>query len=139
MPKAQAGSQVEVHYTGSLNDGTVFDSSKDRDPLSFTVGTGAVIPGFEKAIVGMDEGETKTVTFSPEEGYGDHMEHLVIEVNKTELPPEIAVGSVLQAEIQGQQMFFNVMQIEEEKVTLDGNHPLAGKDLTFEITLVKSA
>ncbi len=139
MPKAQAGSQVEVHYTGTLEDGTVFDSSQEREPLAFTIGTGTVIPGFEKAIVGMEEGETKTVTFAPDEGYGEHLDHLIIEVEKNELPPEIEVGSVLQAEVQGQQMFFNVIAIEAEQVTLDGNHPLAGKTLTFELTLVKSS
>ena len=138
MAKAQEGSNVEVHYTGTLEDESVFDTSKERGPLPFKVGEGKVIPGFEQAVVGMEEGETKNVSLAPDEAYGDHQEQLIMQVEKNEIPEGIEVGSVLQADMQGQPVYFTVTEIGDEKVTVDGNHPLAGKKLNFEIELVKT-
>lgn len=142
MTQAKDGSKVKVHYTGKLDDGTVFDSSKDRDPFEFTIGTGSVIPGFEKGIVGMATGETKTVTIPPDEAYGQKRDELIADVKKSHFPPDITptVGQQLQMQQpDGRPLNVMVTKIEGEDVTLDANHPLAGKTLTFEIELVEVA
>ncbi len=140
MAKAKEGSNVKVHYTGKLDDGSVFDSSKGRNPLQFTLGEGQVIPGFEQAVDGMDIGETKTVTIPMEQAYGPHQDELVIEIHRSQLPPDLEpqVGDQLQMQHpSGQIMILNVIETSEETITVDANHPLAGKDLTFYIELVE--
>jgi peptidylprolyl isomerase len=140
MSKAQEGQTVKVHYTGKLEDGTVFDSSKDRQPLEFTLGGGNVIPGFEKAVSGMEVGESKTVTIRPEEAYGHKRDELIVEVKKSEIPKDIdpSLGQKLQIkQPNGQIINLVVSEVKEDEVTLDANHPLAGQTLIFEVELVE--
>lgn len=139
MNKATQGSQVEVHYTGTLEDGTVFDSSSQSDPIPFVVGEGRLIADFERAVIGMEEGETKSLTIPSNDAYGPYREDMIVRVGKSEIPDGVEVGNVLQSNIQGQDVYFTVIEMDPEVVTLDANHPLAGKDLNFEITLVKVA
>ncbi|MFZ5981526.1 MAG: FKBP-type peptidyl-prolyl cis-trans isomerase [Candidatus Zixiibacteriota bacterium] len=142
MSQAQDGSKVKVHYTGKLDDGTVFDSSKGRNPFEFEIGAGAVIPGFEKGIRGMKVGETKTITIPPDEAYGHKREELIADVKKSHFPPDIipTVGQQLQMQqSDGRPLNVMVTEINGEDVTLDANHPLAGKTLTFEVELVELA
>jgi peptidylprolyl isomerase len=139
---AKAGDHVKVHYTGRLSDGTVFDSSRDREPLEFTLGIGEVIPGFEQAVLGMEPGETKTVTIPAEEAYGPRREDMIIEVSRDQVAPglQLAIGQQLQLRLQdGRVIPVVVADLSEETVTIDANHPLAGEDLTFEIELVAIA
>jgi peptidylprolyl isomerase len=136
---AKEGSTVKVHYTGKLDDGTVFDTSIERDPLEFTIGDGDVIPGFEQAVIGMTPGELKTVTIPAEEAYGPYDEELVIEVDRSKIPEDIEpeIGMQLQGTLEsGAVIQYTVIAVSESTVTLDANHPLAGKDLTFDIELV---
>lgn len=138
MTQVKDGDNVKVHYTGKLNDGSVFDSSEGRDPLEFTVGEGQVIPGFEDAVVGMTIGDIKTITIPADQAYGPHHEGMVVEVGKEQLPPEFdpQIGDQLQMQHpSGQVLVVNVTEVSDETITLDGNHPLAGKDLTFDIKL----
>lgn len=140
MSQAKTNDKVTVHYTGKLDDGTVFDTSRDRDPLEFTIGAGQVIPGFENGVIGMAEGDNKSVTLKPQDAYGNVRDDLIIEVKKSDIPAniEVAVGQQLQINRpDGQTIPVNVSAVTDEKVTLDANHPLAGKNLTFEIELVK--
>lgn len=131
---AVAGSRVSVHYTGTLDDGTQFDTSVGKDPLQFRIGAGEMIPGFDAAVQGMAVGETKTVTFGPEDGYGEWDEAMTMEVALTDLPEGVAVGDDL---ITGDgSMTAKVLEVTEDAAKLDLNHFLAGKTLTFEITLV---
>lgn len=139
MAEAKAGDTVAVHYTGTLDDGTVFDSSKERAPLSFTVGSGQLIRGFDSAVVGMSVGETRTVKIAAEDAYGDHDERLVHAVERSAFPPdvELEVGRALVVKgPNGQPLRLTIVEIEDDEITLDGNHPLAGENLTFEISLV---
>lgn len=140
MERAKADDTVKVHYTGKFEDGTVFDSSIDRDPLEFTLGKRMVIPGFEAAALGMSPGETKTVKIPAEEAYGPRHEEMVMELSRESMPPEIQpeVGQVLQIGQSSDQMLQVVVaEVTEESVILDANHPLAGMDLVFEIELVE--
>lgn len=140
MAQAKKGDQVSVHYTGKLNDGTVFDSSDEGEPLVFVLGTAQVIPGFENAIYGMNTGDRKTVVIAAGDGYGPREEALVMNIDRGQIPAEIEVevGQRLQMErSDGETMRVTVTHVTDEIVTLDGNHPLAGEDLTFEITLVR--
>ncbi len=140
MAKAKLGDTVKVHYRGFFDDGTEFDSSFDREPFEFVLGADMVIPGFENAVVGMEVGETRTIHISPEEGYGEHRDDLVIEIEKSKIPPHInpEVGLVLQVSSDdGEISHVTVTAVNEDSVTLDGNHPLAGKELNFEIQLVE--
>jgi len=140
MSQAKSGDNVKIHYTGTLEDGTEFDSSAGREPLAFALGTGQVIAGFDNAVDGMTVGESKTVTIPADEAYGDRTEQLVQEVPKTALPEEMKpeVGMQLQSQTpDGQVMNLVVTGIAEETVTVDANHPLAGKALTFAIELVE--
>lgn len=130
---ADAGDLVAVHYTGTLDDGTQFDSSEGRDPLQFTVGSGQVIAGFDEAVTGMSIGQTKTVSIPPEEAYGPYLDVAIIEFATSELPPEAKVGDRLQAT---DGSILRIVKIENGIVTADMNHELAGETLTFEITLV---
>lgn len=139
MTQAKQGDMVKVHYTGKLDDGTVFDSSVDRDPLEFVLGEGQLIAGFEQAVLGMTPGESKTEKIPAEEAYGPHREEMVVEVERQQLPDNIPldVGQQLQIQQAPNQIIPVVITaISESKVTLDANPPLAGKDLIFEIELV---
>lgn len=140
MSKAKSGDKVRIHYTGKLDDGTQFDSSAGREPLEFDLGGGGVIPGFDSAVDGMAVGESKSVKIESEEAYGPRHEELIQDVPKTELPDdiELSVGLQLQAQSpEGQVMRFMIAAITEEVITLDGNHPLAGQTLNFDIELVE--
>ncbi|HEC91867.1 MAG TPA: peptidylprolyl isomerase [Candidatus Atribacteria bacterium] len=140
MAQAKIGDKVKVHYSGSLKDGTVFDSSLEKEPFEFTLGEDMVIPGFENAIIGMNEGETKTVSIPPEEAYGDYREELVVTVDRSQIPSDIEprLGMVLQVRSrEGTIANVIIRDITENSITLDGNHPLAGKELTFEIKLLE--
>ena len=139
MTTAQAGDLVSIHYTGTLADGTQFDSSEGREPLSFTLGSGQIIAGLDAAITGMDEGAEATVTIPADEAYGTADPARVQTVPRASLPADIPleVGLRLQAQTpEGGVIALVVTEITEESVTLDANHPLAGKDLTFAFRLV---
>ena len=140
MAQAKAGDTVKVHYTGSLEDGTVFGGSPEQEPMEVTIGQQVVLPSFENAIIGMNEGDTKTVTISPENAFGQPQEDLIFQVERTQLPPgiDLTLGGVLRLESDtGKNFDVTVTNIGDEKVTLDGNHPLAGKTLNLEIQLVE--
>ena len=139
MPKVQNGDTVVVHYTGKRADSTIFDSSRDREPLTFTLGKGELIPGFEQAVLGMETGDSRTTTIPAEQAYGQYEPNLMTEVARDQLPSdlEIEVGQSLQLQHpDGMTIPVAVTEITETSVTLDANHPLAGQDLTFEIELV---
>ncbi len=139
MQQAKQGDMVHVHYRGTLEDGTVFDSSEGGDPISFTVGSGEVIPGFEEAIEGMAAGDRKTQKIEVDEAYGERREELVFTVGRDQLPPgdEIEIGDMLQVGFpDGSSAAVQVAAMDDASVTLDANHPLAGKVLTFELELV---
>ena len=139
MP-AQQGDTVRVHYTGTLDDGTVFDSSEGRDPIEFTVGSGQVIPGFDDGVQEMEVGQKKTITIDPENAYGPVREDLIQEIGKEQFPEDAALqpGAQFQAQTpDGQPFLLTVTAVAEESVTVDGNHPLAGKALTFELELAE--
>ncbi len=139
MSTAKQGDTVKIHYTGKLDDGTVFDSSEGRDPLSFTIGEGEVIPGFERAAEGMQVGETKEARLDVGDAYGERRDDLMLDVPREQLPEdlEVDVGTPLQLQQpDGTAVPVTVAKMDEEQVTLDANHPLAGQPLTFEIQLV---
>jgi len=136
---AQNGNIVQVHYTGTLQDGTMFDTSVGREPLEFTLGEGRVIPGFEQAVLGMRIGESKTVTIPVKDAYGPHNADMTLVVSREELPGDITPEVGQQLEITGSDggtIIVIITEVSDTTVTLDANHPLAGKDLTFEIELV---
>lgn len=142
MSKAKDGDTVKVHYTGTLENGEVFDTSQEREPLEFQLGQGQLIPGFEKAVIGMSEGDSTTVDIPSDEAYGEVREDLVISVPKDQLPDDVEpqIGMQLQVNQQnGQPIPVRVTEIKEEELVLDANHPLAGKNLTFEIELLEVA
>ncbi len=142
MSKAKEGDKVKVHYTGKFEDGEVFDSSADREPLEFTLGQGQVIPGFENGIKGMEIGEKKSITVAPEDGYGPRHDQNIIEVKKSVFPADIVpeVGRQLQVQSpDGNRMNVVISDVKDETVTLDANHPLAGKTLVFDVELVEIA
>ena len=137
----QNGSRVKVHYTGKFEDGSVFDTSlqEGRQPLEFTIGEGRMIPGFESGLIGMEIGEKKTITMTPNDAYGETRDDLLFEVPISNVPPNVEVGATLQAELQdGKPFMFTVTEIKHDTVVLDGNHPLAGKNLTFDIEVVET-
>jgi peptidylprolyl isomerase len=140
MSAAKDGDTVRVHYTGTLNDGTVFDSSKSREPLEFTIGQPGIIPGFQEVVSGMEPGETVTETVTSEKAYGPHSEEMVVEIDRGRLPDHVTpeIGQHLQlVQPDGQQIVVRVTDLSDETVTLDANHPLAGRDLTFEVDLIE--
>jgi len=142
MSQAKSGDTVKIHYTGTLEDGTEFDSSAGREPLEFAIGSGQVIPGFDSAVDGMTVGDNQTVTIPAGEAYGERHDQLVQEVPKTALPEDMKpeVGMQLQSQSpDGQIMNLLVTAVEVESITVDGNHPLAGQSLTFAIELVEIA
>lgn len=137
--QAQAGDTVRVHYTGRLADGTVFDSSAGREPLEFTLGAGAVIPGFDDGVTGMAVGDARTVEIPADQAYGAHREDLVLTLGRDRFPPGLdpAPGQQLQMQREGfAPLVVTVVEAGETEVTLDANHPLAGKALTFDLELV---
>jgi peptidylprolyl isomerase len=140
MSQAKQGNSVKVHYTGKLDDGTVFDSSVGREPLDFTVGAGQLIAGFDEAVVGMAVGEKKTVRIAAEQAYGTHNPEMTLQVPRSDLPADIQpeLGMQLEASQEGgHSMVVTVVEVTDESVTFDANHPLAGKALTFEIEVVE--
>ncbi|MFC1790978.1 peptidylprolyl isomerase [Gemmatimonadota bacterium] len=140
MAQAAKGDFVHVHYTGKLEDGVVFDTSEGRDPLTFELGKGLVVPGFDEAVGGMAVGEKKTVTLPSAQAYGPRLDHLTFTVPRENLPPgyDPQVGEIMRMEARdGRQMDVVITDSDDDTVKMDANHPLAGKDLTFEIELVK--
>ncbi|MAK62601.1 MAG: peptidylprolyl isomerase [Ponticaulis sp.] len=139
MTEVKSGDTVRIHYVGTLNDGTKFDSSEGRDPLEFTVGSGQIIPGLDSAIPGMTVGDKKTVNVPADEAYGQHDPRGMQTVPRAEIPDEIPLelGNQLQVSTpEGQTMIVTVAEVTDEAVVLDANHRLAGQDLNFDIELV---
>lgn len=136
---AEEGDTVRVHYTGTLSDGSTFDSSVSREPLEFTIGAGEVIPGFDSAVIGMAVDETKTVTIPADEAYGQHHDDRLITIEREFFPDELAeVGTGVQMPMENGMIAQGIVtSVNETAVILDLNHRLAGEDLTFEITLVQ--
>ena len=137
----QNGSTVTVHYTGTLEDGTVFDSSRGREPLVFEQGKGMLIKGFENAVEGHSAGETVTVTIPPSEAYGEYDPTQMFSVAKAQVPDSIPleIGTKLQLSSEKGVMYVTISEITNEEIVLDGNHELAGKTLTFEIEILSVA
>lgn len=140
MP-AKNGDTVFVHYTGTLSDGTEFDSSRGGEPLEAVLGREALIPGFEKALAGMEIGGKKTVTIRPEEAYGEHLPELVLTLSREDIPPDVEpeIGMMVQmamAEGEGEEFEAVITDVTDSEITLDANHPLAGEALTFELELM---
>ena len=139
MTQAKAGDKVSFHYKGTLDDGSVFDSSEGRDPLEFELGSGQIIPGLDRALDGMATGEQKTVTIPAAEAYGDYNADARQAVPREQIPSDIPLdpGTMLQMQTpDGRQVPVQVAEVSETEVTLDANHPLAGKDLTFAVEVV---
>jgi peptidylprolyl isomerase len=139
MSKAENGKKVKVHYTGKLTDGTVFDSSEGREPLEFVLGQGSMIKGFENAVMGLNLGDKTSATLKPDEAYGERNNDLIFNFAKEKFPEDInpQVGMKLNMQTaQGQPVPVEVKEIAEDHVVLDANHPLAGKELVFDIELV---
>lgn len=139
MKQAKNGKTVKVHYTGKFEDGTVFDTSVSREPLEFTIGEGQIIPDFEQAVIGMNPGEAKTVRIESDNAYGPHKDEMVMVVNRDQFPEDFEPEIGQQFKVRnadGKIIVVTVTDFIEKTVTLDANHPLAGKDLTFDIELV---
>ncbi len=139
MTEVKSGDTVRIHYKGSLNDGSVFDSSEGRDPLEFTVGSGQIIPGLDSALPGMKVGDEKTVHVPADNAYGAKDPNATQPVPRDQFPADIPleVGTQLQVQTpNGQVMTVSIVEVREDSVVLDANHPLAGKDLIFDISLV---
>lgn len=131
------GDKVKVHYTGTLNDGKVFDSSEGKEPLEFTIGENQVIPGFENGVKEMKLNEEKTIKINPKDAYGEKNEQLIVAVPRDRFPPEIEVGGRLILKgPQGQQIPAQITEVKDNRVTIDLNHPLAGKELNFKVKVV---
>lgn len=141
MSKVKNGDKVQINYIGKLADGSVFDETGDGDLFEFQVGNEEVIPGLDEVLIGMEEGESKTVTIDPEKAYGPLQDEMFLEVDKTEFPENLTleIGTTLEVEFEeeGGALLVSVMEIREETVILDANHPLAGEALTFEFKLEK--
>jgi len=140
MEEVKANDKVKVHYTGSLSDGTIFDSSENREPFEFKVGAGQVIKGFEEAVIGLKKDESIKVTIPADEAYGPFMEERLQKVSKEQLPADIKpeIGMELASKYpDGQEIIVRVRSIEEDHIVIDANHPLAGLDLTFTIKVVE--
>jgi FKBP-type peptidyl-prolyl cis-trans isomerase 2 len=139
MTQVKPGDTVRIHYTGTLLDGSTFDSSEGRDPLEFEVGSGQIIPGLDEALPGMEVGETKTVSVACENAYGPVQPGMRQSVPRDNVPKEISLELGMQLQMQsseGQVLPVTVVELTEEEVMLDANHPLAGQDLNFDIELV---
>jgi FKBP-type peptidyl-prolyl cis-trans isomerase SlpA len=139
MSQVKEYNTVKVHYTGKLYDGQVFDSSEGKEPLEFTLGKGQIIPGFEKGLIDMKLNEKKTITIAKEDAYGAVIDNLKQEIKRSELPedviPKIGMGLVSKSP-DGKETSLHVIELKDESVVLDGNHPLAGKDLIFDLQVV---
>ncbi len=138
MKKIETTSKVTVNYTGKLEDGTIFDSSlvEGREPLVAELGKNQLIKGFENGLIGLSEGDKKTVEIEPSDAYGDYQEHLIQEVEKDKMPGDVEVGMQLQAQTQMGPINFVVKEVLDDSVVLDANHPLAGKKLIFDLEVV---
>lgn len=140
MSQVKQNDTVKVHYTGKLADGQVFDSSEGKEPIEFTLGHGQLIPGFEKGLMDMKLNEKKTINIPKDEAYGDSREDLILEVQKSELPaeikPEVGMGLVSKSS-DGIELNMLITEVKEESIIVDGNHPLAGKDLIFDLEVVE--
>jgi peptidylprolyl isomerase len=139
MSKVKEGDNVSLHYTGALDDGTVFDSSEGNEPLNFTIGSNQVISGFEDGVLGMELGESKEIRILPDQAYGDYYEELVKVVPRSGFPPDVTltVGMTFEMELPtGQSMPVRIIKVEDEEVTLDANHLLAGETLNFKVRVV---
>ena len=138
MKKIQNGNTVTVHYTGKLDDGTIFDSSMTdgREPIKAKLGEGQLINGFEEGLIGMSVGDKKTVEIESVNAYGDVLEHLIQEVPKDKMPGDVEIGTALEAQTQMGPVNFIVKEVKEETVVLDANHPLAGQKLIFDLEVV---
>ena len=140
MAEAKLGDTVKIHFTGKLQDETVIETSKDRDPLEFKIGDGNVIPGLEQGVIGMAAGDKKTIAVSPEEGFGQQQEDLGVDLKKSEFPEDVefAVGAYLNIETSdGKEFKAKVVEIKEDTVTLDANHPLAGVTINYDVELLE--
>lgn len=139
MSTVKQGDTVRVHYTGRLQDGSVFDSSREREPLQFEVGAGQMIAGFDSAVKGMEVGQSKTAEIPADEAYGERRDEMMVDVPRTQVPGDInpQVGQQLAINQGGRQIPVIVKEVNEEKIVLDANHPLAGKDLIFDIEVVE--
>ncbi|PKH68289.1 peptidylprolyl isomerase [Flavobacterium sp. ALD4] len=139
MIQVKENNTVKVHYVGKLSDGQVFDTSEGKEPLEFTLGQGKLIAGFEKGLIDMKLNEKKTITISKEEAYGESREDLIQEVDKSQLPeditPEVGMGLVSKS-ADGNEMNLLIVEVKESTIVIDGNHPLAGKELTFDLEVV---
>ena len=134
----KSGDKVKVHYTGTLDDGSVFDSSENKQPLEFTIGENQVIPGFENGVKDMKLNQEKTIKIKPEDAYGEKNEQLIREIPRDKFPPEVQVGgSLILKSPEGQQIPAVVTEVKDDSVTIDLNHPLAGKELTFKVKVVE--
>lgn len=134
----EKGNVVAVHYTGKFTDGEVFDSSLDKEPLKFQIGSGQIITGFESAILGKNVGDKISVNLTPEESYGDIREDLIVKVSHEQMPGDVEVGQSLQAQTEnGQSINVYVKEINEDYVLVDANHPLAGRSLMFDIEILE--
>tara|TARA_B110000503_G_scaffold23205_1_gene36167 strand:- start:25248 stop:25694 length:447 start_codon:yes stop_codon:yes gene_type:complete len=140
MSQVKENNTVKVNYTGKLSDGQVFDSSEGKEPIEFTLGQGRLIPGFEKGLIDMELNEKKTITIPKEEAYGEVNKDLIQEVKKSELPqemaPEVGMGLVSKSP-DGQEMNLLVIEVRDETIVIDGNHPLAGKELIFDLEVLE--
>jgi len=140
MNTVKANNIVKVHYTGKLTSGQIFDTTEGKDPIEFTLGEGSLISGFENGLIDMKLNEKKSFTIAKEDAYGEVLTELIQEVNKTELPqdmePKVGMGLVSKSP-DGQEMNLMVVEVKEESIIIDGNHPLAGKDLVFDIEILE--
>lgn len=140
MSQVKHGDRVKVHFTGRLENGEVFSDSKDDEPFEFTLGSGELIPGFEKGIIDMKVGDTKTITVPPEEAFGPRHEELMFAFKKSDFPITPVIGQQLQIRRkEGDPIKVTVADTDEDTVTLDANHPLAGNTLFFDVELVEIA
>ncbi|HIJ71303.1 MAG TPA: peptidylprolyl isomerase [Planctomycetes bacterium] len=142
MAQAETGDIVKINFTGKLEDGSIFADTADSEPLEFKLGEGSIIPGIENAVEGMNVGESKSVTISPDQAYGQRQDKLVAGIDRDKFPKDVEPKVGQKFEIpqpQGQSMVVRVVDVSEQTVTVDGNHPLAGRDLTFELQLLDIA
>jgi FKBP-type peptidyl-prolyl cis-trans isomerase 2 len=140
MVKAKTGDRVKIHFTGKMQDDKVVETSKERGPLEFKIGEGNVISGLEQGIIGMQVGDKKTLTISPQEAFGVPRQELMVELNKDEIPEGIKLAVGIHLDIQasdGQTFKVKVVDVKEDTVTLDANHPLAGVTLIFDVELIE--
>ncbi|MDN3620356.1 peptidylprolyl isomerase [Polaribacter undariae] len=140
MSQVKANNTVKVHYTGKLSDGQVFDTSEGKEPIEFVLGQGQLIPGFEQGLIDMKVNEKKTITIAKEEAYGEVNDQLIQEIDRANLPqdmePKVGMGLVSKSP-EGQEMNLMIVEVKDKSVVIDGNHPLAGRDLVFDLEVVE--